>query len=226
MRLSLFTHVKYRITVIHANRPVKLTQLCRHESNDHNYAMMTKTVIDQRGAVTTHTSDYVVAIEGFAMVPKYAAFSGPNQHISGSAIHKLVVFDTIVKDGGLGSLWNMTLNKFEPQYLNGVYTLRIDAVVPNSGSGDPTIHLDFDVSGGIAVGTADDHPHVSASFNRQSQDLVVRTQGNATPEHTHFHATFTVAADADLYVSGGHIYMASSDRNIAFLSASLFIKEG
>lgn len=118
--------------------------------------------------------------------------------------------------GGL-TTWNTQSNKFQPEAIGNVYTLRLSGKLTNPGK-NGTLHIDFALSGATP-------PLFVQDYNRQKQgyEFNIRNQ----EDHVHFVVLHTLFTDSVLHLSGGQFYM-STDVNggIAMASASLFIKEG
>jgi len=115
------------------------------------------------------------------------------------------------------STWDTSSFVFQPAEINRTYTLRMEGEMAPI-AGDPVFRVDFAVSGASPNSVALGHFR-----HHQSVDVLVR---NVAGAHQHVHAVFEVFADADLFASGGQLYIASDGPEITLLSASLMIKNG
>lgn len=189
---------------------------------------MVHNVIGPNGFVTTGPVDgsSTTEIVDFAQVPKWQARETGPATVSGSSIHNIIPFTTAsVTHVGELDVW--TGNKFTPKAANRIYTLRVDGFVPDDGfSGNPTFHIDFEMSGVIESGIVDPHSHDEETINRQTVDVFLRTQGVSSPNHYHVHAVYKILTTEDLVVSGGHLYATSSGPAVRFLSDTMLITEG
>lgn len=186
---------------------------------------MIRNIIGKKGIYSEGNPDgtFENVIEDFGSIPKYQILKSEPVVVSGSSRHGIIPFGTLALDGGL-NVWDFNSNKLFPRKLGEVYTIRLSGVIPDTGfSQNPTFHIDLEVSGIIATGVPS--PHNVESLNRQTHDLFLRTQGQASPDHYHFHSMFSLIATEDTIASGVQFYAASSGPEVHFISGTLVIRE-
>jgi hypothetical protein len=152
---------------------------------------------------------------------KYELFeSTGSQTISGSLVHHVLRINgasNVIRNGL--QIWNTSSHKFQPTEAGKQYAMRLDGIMSCS-SGQPTFHIDFEVSGNIPIGVAG-ASHAAHSINRQTLDIDLRSSF----DHSHFHGCYLILTDASMVASGAQFYGATTSQEITFTSATLFISE-
>lgn len=188
---------------------------------------MIRNVIGKKGIYSEGNPDgtFKNVIEDLSSLPKYQILKSSPVTVSGSLQHGVIPFGTLALDGGL-DVWDFDSSKLVPRKLGELYTIRLGGIIPDTGfSGNPTFHIDLEVSGIIPTGIGDQSPHNVESLNRQTHDLFLRTQGQASPDHYHYHSMFSLIATEDTIASGVQFYAATSGPEVQFISGTLFIRE-
>jgi hypothetical protein len=188
----------------------------------------TNNLVIEGSGETVFNQDVVFSsgISNYSQIPKYQVFNLANQSFTGST-HGRIRFQGQAYSGSryLENIWDFTNHKFVFSGEHQIYTIRLDGIIPTAGvSGDPTFHVDFEVSG--AISTTAPGSHANETIHRQTIDTIIRTQGPQGVDHAHFHAVFIINTDAQLVASGAQLYVATSGQSLQFTSGTLMIKEG
>lgn len=166
-------------------------------------------------------------IINFPVVPRHQIFQLANQSFTGSVHGRLRVSASLSTHNHnlLENIWDFINHKFVFPIEHGIYTIRLDGIIPTAGvTGDPIFHIDFEVSG--VISTTSSAGHANETVHRQTVDTVVRSQGPTSPNHVHFHAVYIIHTDAQIVASGAQLYVATSGPALQFASGTMLIKEG